>query len=88
MRLTRLQAPHRGVATQLAPPAGASAADRLAARAALVRAAEASITRDAQGRARSGELKGTITGTECGPLLKAKAAVPDDRVLSKADRPL
>ena len=35
-------------------------------------------------RARSGELKGTITGTECGPLLKAKAAVPDDRVLSKA----
>ena len=32
---------------------------------------------------RSGELKGTITGTECGPLLKAKAAVPDDRVLSK-----
>jgi hypothetical protein len=49
-----------------------------------VRAAEASITRDAQGRARSGELKGTITGTECGPLLKAKAAVPDDRILSKA----
>jgi hypothetical protein len=84
VRLTRLQTPHRGGATQLAPPAGASAAEQLTARAALVRAAEASITRDARGRARSGELKGTITGTECGPLLKAKAAVPDDRVLSKA----
>ena len=83
VRLKRLQAPHRGSARQLAPPAGASSADRLAARAALVRAAEASITRDAQARGRSGELKGTITGTECGPLLKAKAAVPDDRVLSK-----
>jgi hypothetical protein len=83
VRLTRLQAPHRGSATRLAPPTRASAADRLTARAALVRAAEASITRDARGRARSGELKGTITGTECGPLLKAKDAVPDDRVLSK-----
>jgi hypothetical protein len=84
VRLTRVQAPHRGAATQLAPPAGASAAEQLTARAALVRAAEASITRDAQGRVRSGELKGIITGSECGPLLKAKAAVPDDRVLSKA----
>jgi hypothetical protein len=83
VRLTRVQAPHRGSATQLAPPPGASAADRLAARGALVRAAEASITRDARGRVRSGELKGTITGTECGPLLKAKDAVPDDRVLDK-----
>ena len=55
-----------------------------AARAALVRAAEASITRDAQGRARSGELRARSRGTECGPLLKAKAAVPDDRILSKA----
>jgi predicted nucleic acid-binding Zn ribbon protein len=84
VRLKRLQTPHRASATQLAPAAGASAAQQLSARAALVRAAEASITRDAQGRVRSGELKGTITGTECGPLLKAKDAVPDDRVLSKA----
>ena len=83
VRLTRLQAPHRGAATQLKPAAGAAPADRLAARAALVRAAEASITRDARGRVRSGELKGTVTGTECGPLLKAKDAVPDDRILSK-----
>ena len=55
----RLQAPHRGAAAQLAPPAGASdARAACAARAALVRAAEASITRDAQGRARAGELEG------------------------------
>ena len=49
-----------------------------------MRAAEASITRDAQARDRRGELKGPITRTECGPLLKAKDAVPDDRILSKA----
>ena len=53
VRLTAPADPHRGSATQLAPAAGASDADRLAARAALVRAAEASITRDAQARARA-----------------------------------
>jgi hypothetical protein len=84
VRLKRLQTPHRGSAAQLAPPAGASDLDRLAAREALVRAAEASITRDAQARERTGELKGPIARTECGPLLKAKDAVPDDRILSKA----
>jgi hypothetical protein len=82
-RLRVLQAPHRGSATQLRPVAGASDAQLLGARAALVRAAEASITRDAQARDRAGELKGPIVGTECGPLLKAKDAVPDDRILSK-----
>jgi hypothetical protein len=84
VRLKRLQAPHRGSAEQLAPPAGASDLDRLNAREALVRAVEASITRDAQARDRAGELKGPISRTECGPLLKAKDAVPDDRILSKA----
>jgi hypothetical protein len=84
VRLKRLQAPHRGSAKQLAPSAGASDLDRLAARQALVRAAEASITGDAQARERTGELKGPISRTECGPLLKAKDAVPDDRILSKA----
>jgi len=83
-RLRILQAPHRGSATQLAPPAGASDQAQLAARAALVRAAEGSITQDAQGRDRRGELQGPITHTECGPLLKAKDAVPDDRILSKS----
>jgi hypothetical protein len=83
-RLKVLQAPHRGAAPQLAPVAGASARDRLAARAALVRAAEHSITVDARARAARGELQGPITRSQCGPLLKAKDAVPDDRVLSKA----
>ncbi|HEX7298496.1 MAG TPA: hypothetical protein VF257_05785 [Solirubrobacteraceae bacterium] len=83
-RLQRLQAPHRGSAAALLPAPGASAPDRLAARAALVRHVEASITRDAQARDRAGELKGPISRTECGPLLKAKDAVPDDRVLTKA----
>jgi hypothetical protein len=82
-RLKRIQAPHRGSATDLRPAAGASDLDRLAARAALVRNAEAAITRDAQARDRAGELKGPITRTECSPLLKAKDAVPDDRILTK-----
>jgi hypothetical protein len=84
VRLKRLQAPHRGSATQLEPRAGASDQERLSARAALVRAAEGSITRDARARDRAGELEGPISNTECGPLLKAKDAVPDDRILSKA----
>ena len=83
-RLRRIQAPHRGSARELRPPPGASDQTVLAARAALVRDAEASITRDAQARDRAGELKGPISHTECGPLLKAKDAIPDDRVLSKS----
>jgi hypothetical protein len=82
-RLRRLQAPHRGSAAALRPPAGATNAQLLSARAALVKAAESSITRDAQARDRAGELQGPIVATECGPLLKAKDAVPDDRILSK-----
>jgi hypothetical protein len=82
-RLGRLQAPHRGAAADLRPPAGADARRRLAARAALVRRVEAQITRDARARARTGELAGPIRGSECGPFLRAPDAVPDDRVLSK-----
>jgi hypothetical protein len=82
-RLRRLQAPHRGAATSLRPPAGAGDAEALVARASLVRAAEASITRDVRARDRAGELDGPISHTECGPLVKAKDAVPDDRVLTK-----
>ncbi len=83
-RLRRLQAPHRGSAADLRPAAGAGDADRLAARAALVERAEALITRDARGRVRSGEIKGPISATECGPFLRAPDAVPDDRELTKA----
>src|SRR5690349_12469607 len=82
-RLKRVQAPHRGAAVALKPAAGASAAQQLTARHDLLVAAESAITADARGRVRTGELRGTISHTECGPFLRARAAVPDDRVLSK-----
>ena len=42
-----------------------------------------------RGRARAaGELDGPIRATDCGPILKSKQAIPDDRVLTKRDRPL
>jgi hypothetical protein len=84
VRLTRLQAPHRGAARDLRPPRDAGRAELLAARAALVRRVEASITRDARARARRGEIAGPIRASRCGPFLRAPDAVPDDRVLSKA----
>ena len=84
VRLTKLQAPHRGAAADLRPAAGASDSERLAARAALVKRVEGSITRDARVRAKTGELAGPISGSECGPFLRAPDAVPDDRVLTKA----
>jgi hypothetical protein len=84
VRLTKLQAPHRGAARDLLPPADATNEQRLAARAALVHAVERQITRDAQARVRTGEIEGPIRGSECGPFLRAPDAVPDDRVLSKA----
>ena len=82
-RLTRIQAPHRGAAKDLRPPAGATDAELLAARKALVGAVQERITRDARARARDGELDGPIMATACGPILKSKTAIPDDRVLSK-----
>ena len=83
VRLTKLQAPHRGAAPDLRPPVNATGQERLAARAALVKAVEGAITRDAQGRARRGEIDGPIRGSECGPYLRAPDAVPDDKVLTK-----
>jgi hypothetical protein len=82
-RLKRVQAPHRGSAVALKPPPGASAAQRLSARHDLVLAVQDAITADARARVRTGELRGTIVDTECGPFLRARDAVPDDRVLSK-----
>jgi hypothetical protein len=82
-RLRRIQAPHRGAARDLRPPAGATRSERLAARRALVLAAQRSITRDARARAAAGELEGPISGTACGPILRDPGAVPDDRVLAK-----
>jgi hypothetical protein len=84
VRLTKVQAPHRGVAADLRPGADASDRQRLAARAALVKRVEDSITRDARARAQTGELAGPISGSECGPFLRAPDAVADDSVLTKA----
>ncbi len=83
-RLRRLQAPHRGRAPELRSAAGASAPERLAARAALVRAVEGSILRDARRRAAAGELRGPIVRVRCGPFERSPAAVPDDRVITRA----
>lgn len=82
-RLKRVQAPHRGSAVALKPPKGASDAQQLKARHDLLGAVENAITADARGRVRTGELKGSISHTECGPFLRARDAVPDDQVLSK-----
>jgi hypothetical protein len=82
-RLVRVQAPHFGAARQLKPAADATDTQVLAARRALVVAVEDRITADARARARTGELDGPIKDTSCGPILKSKQAIPDDRVLSK-----
>jgi len=84
VRLRRLQAPHRGAARDLRPPRDAGRTELLAARAALLRRVEGSITRDARARARAGQIAGPIRESQCGPFLRAPDAVPDDRVLSKA----
>lgn len=81
--ITRQQAPKHGAAPALKPPAGATPAVRRAARAALVDWVEGAIVRDAQARADAGELDKRPTSAECGPQLKSKEAIPDDRVLSK-----
>src|SRR4051794_23974589 len=82
-RLKRVQAPHRGSAVALKPPAGATRAQRLASRHRLLLAAQDAITADARARVQTGELHGRISGTECGPFLRSREAVPDDRVLTK-----
>jgi type II secretory pathway pseudopilin PulG len=84
VRIARQQAPHRGAARDLKPAADATDAQLLAARKALVGAVEQRITDDARARVRTGELTGPFSHTTCGPILKSKAAIPDDRVLSKS----
>ncbi|HWH95507.1 MAG TPA: hypothetical protein VNT03_16730 [Baekduia sp.] len=82
-RLERIQAPHHGAAPGLKPPADGTDAELRAARKALVTTVEHRITADAQARAKAGELDGPIMSTVCGPILKSKTAIPDDRVLTK-----
>jgi hypothetical protein len=82
-RLKRVQAPHRGADVALKPAKDASPAQQLKARHDFLLAVQDAITTDARGRVRAGELRGTISHTECGPFLRARYAVPDDRDLSK-----
>lgn len=84
VRIGRQQAPHRGAARDLKPAANATDAQLLAARKALVGAVQHRITDDARARVKTGELTGPFSHTTCGPILKSKAAIPDDRVLSKS----
>ncbi len=84
VRIAREQAPHRGAARDLKPPAGATSTQVLAARKALVDVVQRRITDDARARVQTGELTGPFSHTTCGPILKSKAAIPDDRVLSKS----
>jgi hypothetical protein len=84
VRIARQQAPHRGAARDLKPPAGAPDTQLLAARKALVVAVQQRITDDARARVKTGELTGPFSHTTCGPILKSKAAIPDDRVLGKS----
>lgn len=83
-KMVREQAPHHDAAPQLRPPAGATDAQQLAARRRLVVAVQDRITADARARVRTGELDGPVLSTFCGPILKARDAVPDDRVLTKS----
>ncbi|HEV7492220.1 hypothetical protein [Baekduia sp.] len=83
VRIAREQAPHRGVAYGVKPPPWATDAQLLAARRTLVTAVERRITDDARARVKTGELDGPFSHTACGPILKSKAAIPDDRVLTK-----
>ena len=84
VRIARQQAPHQGAARDLRPAANATDDQLLAARKALVGAVQRRITDDARARVKTGELTGPFSHTTCGPILKSKDAIPDDRVLSKS----
>ena len=83
VRLRRIQAPHRGAARALRPAAGATRAERLAARAALLDAARASILADARRRAAAGELAGPVVAVTCGTPSRDPNVRPDHLVLTR-----
>ena len=64
------QRPRTLAATELRPASGAPEAERLAARAALLRRAESAISDDARARADAGELEGRPQGADCEPYPK------------------
>ena len=82
-RLRRIQSPHRSSAHGLRPAAGATGGERLAARAALLDKARASILDDAKRRAESGELEGPIVDVTCRPLTRDPGSRPDHLVIER-----
>ena len=66
-RVTKLQKPRSGSASQLLPPAGASATEVSAAREDLLHSVESAITADAQARARQGRDVARPGPTTCEP---------------------
>ena len=76
------QRPRSASAAGLRPDAGAPAARRLEARAALLTRAEEAISADARARARAGELRGAPGAAECDPY------PPRDRGLAPRAGPL
>lgn len=66
-RMIAEQRPRTAVAADLRPGAGATPAERVAARTALLDLAETWISDDARRRARAGELHGRPGATECDP---------------------
>jgi hypothetical protein len=77
LRIVHEQRPRHGAAAGLKPPAGASAAERQAARARLLGQVEASVLADAQARARAGEIRKVQGPTTCSitPGTKAGGAI-------------
>jgi hypothetical protein len=84
-RLIREQRPVRGRASgTLKPPAaGASDAEKLTARRALVGALEAAILTEARGRVARRQLDGPIRSARCEPLVRASGRPRDEEVLTK-----
>ena len=66
----REQRPRTLDAPALLPPAGASDAELVSAREALLRRTETAISDDARARAEAGELEGNPRGTQCEPYPK------------------
>jgi hypothetical protein len=76
-RVTELQKPRSGSASQLLPPAGASATEVSAAREDLLHNVESAITADAQARAAKGEMSRVQGPTTCAPVAGGREGVFD-----------
>jgi hypothetical protein len=72
-RVVHEQRPRHGSAAALRPPAGASPAERAAAKARLLASVEAAILADSRARAKTGEMRSVDGPTTCAPAPGAKA---------------